>query len=218
MTDHLAVQLSMRGRLLALMVCGTGVVELSATATGYHRATGSFIDDKFEAGMEVTPAGFAAVGVGSIIEVTDTDLKILGGRTAEGMSGGRSLTVGLPKMRAWDNRTVTPTPGVPYLDEQYLRGPNRLGGISKFGRKTGEPMYLARINVPLNTGSGAGSKYADAIVDLYPPSDVVGLPGGVTLEIRGDVAPYGGQLLKKGDDFAGVLCTVPLRVYSINSI
>jgi hypothetical protein len=226
--DHDTIRVAMRAPLLALVVCSTGAIALSATATGYARPDGSFITDGFVAGMEVTPAGFAANTVGVITYVSALELRIAGGRAIEAQAPARSLTVALPRVRAWEGFPAsdvdTPTAdeevirGRPYIDEQYVPGPAVGGGIGPYMRIFAEPMYLPRVFVPEGYGSGAASKYADKILALYPPGNIIPLPNGDTIHVRGRPAPFPGQLLPDGKGNAGILCTVPLRCQSLNSI
>lgn len=236
MLNHLDVQNACRARLAAIVVATTGVTSLSATTTGYARAAGSFVADHFEVGMEVRGSGFVTAinnGVGVITRVAPLALTVSpvvvtitnNVRTAtrpptvaEGAAGGRTLSVGRPSFWAWENVGFTPETGVPYWDEQYVRGPALLGTIGPQGRIIGEPMYLPRINVQADTSIEAASRYADAMVNVFPPGDKIVLASGDVIEIRADQAPYGGQLLPNGAGFSGLLVTVPLRVRSINSI
>lgn len=236
MISHLAVRRAVRARLGTLIAATTGVTSLSATPTGYARAAGSFVTDGFEVGMEARGVGFANAvnnGIGVVTRVAPFALTVSmvvvtitnGVRTvtrpanvAEGAAGGRSLTVGLPSFVAYDNVELTPETGVPYWDEQYVRGPNVLGTIGPQGRIIGEPMYLPRINVQKDTSDEAATRYADAMVNVFPPGDKIVLADGNVIEIRADQAPYAGQLLPNGGGHSGLLVTVPLRVRSINSI
>jgi hypothetical protein len=234
--DHLDVQLTARARLTALVVCTTGVTSLSATATGYARDTGSFVADGFARGMEIRGSGFVNAvnnGVGVITNATPLALTVTmlvvtyvgavrtvtrPANVAEAASGARSLVVGLPSFVAWENTDFIKEPGVPYVDEQYVRGPASLRTIGPLGRIAGEPMYLPRINVPSNSGITASARYADAVVNAFPPGDKIVLASGDVIEVRSDAAPYGGQLLQGEPGFAGQLCTIPLRIQSINAI
>lgn len=146
--DHDAVQLAIRARLLALVVCTTGSIALSVTSTpsglAFTRATGSFIIDGFRRGMEVTSTGSyvhaANIGHGMITSLSALTMvvnmfvvTVVGGvqtitRPAlviEGSAGGRTLAVNTPSMAAWEN--VAPAglsafmaaAGIPYLEEEY---------------------------------------------------------------------------------------------------
>lgn len=237
MLSHLDIQRACRARLATLAVCTTGATLLSATATGYARAAGSFATDGFAVGMEFRGSGFASAvnnGVGIVTRVASLALTVSmlvvsysaqGVRTVtrpanvvESAAGGRTLAVGLPSFGAWENVGFVPETGVPYWDEQYVRGPSLLGTIGPQGRIIGEPMYLPRINVQSDSSVEAASRYADAMVNAFPPGDKIVLASGDVIEVRADQAPYSGQLLPNGAGFAGLLCTIPLRCRSINSI
>lgn len=218
--DHTAITLALRARLNGLVVCSTGSVSLSATTNGYARATGSFLDDGLAKGMELVAAGFSKAANNGARVITDVTATLVScdGCVAEAAASGRTLAVGLPTRQAWENAamTVARDPGAPYLDEQYTRGPSALTTLGAFGRITGEPMYFPRINVPSGVGIAAASRYADAILALFPPGDVFQV-AGTTVHVRADHAPYAGQLQPGDPGFAGLLCTIPLRTYAINS-
>lgn len=237
MLIHIDIQNAARARLGTMVAATTGPGSFSVTPTGYARTAGSFVADHFEVGMEVRGAGFVNAinnGVGVVTRVTTLALSVSlfvvsysaqGVRTVtrpatvvEGAAGGRTLSVGRPTFAAWENVGFTPETGIPYWDEQYVRGPALLGTIGPQGRIVGEPMYLPRINVQSDTSIEAASRYADAIVNVFPPGDKIVLASGNVIEVRADSAPYGGQLLPNGAGFSGLLCTVPLRVRSINAI
>lgn len=244
--DHEAVILAMRNRLLALSVATTGAVSLSATTTGYARAAGidpstglpySFITDKFKKGMELVASGFSNAvnnGTGIIERVEALTLTVrrvvvtinatTGVRTvthpatvAE-IAGTRTLAVGLPSFQEWDNAGIDPEPGVPYVDEQYVRGPVSMKSFSPYGRLEGLPQYMPRINVAEGSGFGAATRYADAILALYPPGDKITLPNNTWIQIHAKTAPYAGQLLPGSQPgFRGLLCTIPMEIHAYNS-
>lgn len=212
-----AVRLALRTRLAQLLVVTTGSVTLEATATGYRRAVGSFLVDGFARGMEVQPASFSQTPPGVITAVTATDLTIMGGRTIEAAAAGRTLSVGLPAQRAWENVAFTPTTGVPYVTEDFVPGPGKKINIGRPAEMEYLPMYAPKVYVPSGAGVGAGDAYADALLALFPPSDEIALTGA-TLHVRGDAAPYSGQLLAAGPGFAVVPITVPLLLRTVNAI
>lgn len=74
----------------------TGSASLSATATGYARAAGSFITNGIQVGDEITASGFATAannGRSVVIAVTATTIDVTktGGTTAEAAATGRTL-------------------------------------------------------------------------------------------------------------------------------
>jgi hypothetical protein len=215
--DHRVARLALRAKLLTLSVCSTGLVELESTATGYRRATGSFITDGFAIGMEVSPSGFTQDAPGVITSLTATELTIKGGRVVEASSAGRELSVGVPSDRAWENSNFDPTAGVPYVSEEYLPGPTEVITLGPQGEVEGLPMYLIRFFVPINTDSGAGDGYAGAALETFAPRTSTAVGFG-TLRVRTDTAPYRGQLTRMSTGFAVVPVTIPLRARAANAI
>lgn len=231
MIDELSIQQALRTKLLTLSVATTGSVSLAATTTGYTRTTGSFVTDGFLPGMEITPAGFANNSRAVITEVaalTITAKRIvattangattyaLGALTAESAAGGRSLTVGLPLNRAWENDEFEPTAGIPWIREEYLPGPNSQITIGPFGEVEGEPQYVIHFNLPAGTRLTA-KRYTHAGRVLFAPRTQIPITGG-TLRVRADTAPLTGQLLPSQPGFVDQPLTIPLKIRSANTI
>lgn len=221
MIDHGQMHQKMLDYLLTLSVCSTGAVTLGVNATGYTRTAGSFVDDGFAAGMELVASGFSKAGnngTKTIIEVSAQLIRVADA-VAETSAGGRTLAVGLPAGRATENMVFDPPDGVPWVEEQYIPGPQYLYGISQQSRHFVEPQYNVKIHVPSNVGTRAAHAYATAILNLFPPSLVLtALPNGDVLKVRGDVGPSRGQLLPSLPGFVVVPITIPFRLNSVNSI
>lgn len=211
------MQLAMRAKALTLSVATTGVVSLSATTTGYARASGSFLTDGFYPGMEVTPAGFATNLPRVITYVTALALTVLGSVTAEGAAGGRSLTVGLPSQRAWENVAFEPTAGVPWVQEQYLPGPSAQVTLGPNGELELTPMYALYVNLPAETGLTV-KRYVNALRVLFAPRTAIALANGDVLRVRSDTGPYAGQLQQSQPGFAVQPLTIPFRLRTTNAI
>jgi len=217
MFNHTAAVLALRAHLLTLSVCSTGSASLAATATGYTRTVGSFVTDGFVVGAEVVPAGFTDTTPRTITAVTATIMTVSGAVTAQSAAGGRSLSVTLPTQRAWENVDFTPTTGSPYVTEEYLPGAAQKITIGPFGEIEALPIYLPRIFVPSNTGRAAVSQYADAVLALFAPETTITV-GADSLRVRGDVAPFLGQLLNLDAGFAVIPITIPLRYRTPNAL
>ncbi len=94
------------------LVLTTGATSLSATATGYARAAGSFITNGFVPGMQINATGFANAannGLSTITAVTATTLTVTkaGGTVAEAAGANRTLVTSPPPPGAisvWDRR------------------------------------------------------------------------------------------------------------------
>lgn len=219
MISHHQIQLALRAKLLTLSVATTGSVTLSATANGYARTTGSFLTDGFAPGMEVVPAGFGSNPTSTITSVTALAVTVKDARTAENAGAGRSLTVGLPSLRAWENTNFTPIVGVPYVEEQYIPGPTARLTLGSTSQLEVLPLYSPRIYVPQNTGLGADGGYADALLTLFAPNTTMRLANGDILRVRGDQAPYLGQRYPSDPrGYSVVPVNIPLRLRTANSI
>ena len=277
MIDEVAMVLAMRARAATLSVATTGLVSLSATATGYARvastgtvsavagaatfsasqsgalADGSkivvagvtytlsgfngttggtltpaatfgasaftmgFQAENFWPGMEITPAGFATNTVRVITAVTALAITVSGSVTPEVAAGSRSLTVGLPSQRAWENVAFEPTPGVPWVEEHFVSGPARQISLGPLGEIEVEPMYALHMNLPSETGLTV-RRYVNALRVLFAPRTAITLSNGDVLRVRSDTGPYPGDLQQGRPGFAVLPVTFPLRLRTSNSI
>lgn len=219
MINHSLVNLALRARALALSVCTTGLTTLSATATGYARTAGSFVADGFVVGMEVTPAGFTEATPCCISVVTAGALTIGGGRSAQASGAGRSLTVGLPAIRVYDNVALTPTPGRWYVEGEYSPSTAALSTLTAsrgYGEVTGE--YYWRLYGIAGVGDLAFLTVATALLALYPPGDGQALSDGAKLHIGRDPAPRIGGILPDAPGFAVLTVTIPWRCSFTNPV
>lgn len=224
MIRHRLVRLACRTRLLTLEVATTGTTSLAATETGYSRAAGSFLDDGFVVGMEAVPAGFAFAVADVITGVEALTLTTRLGGTVEAAAGGRSLTVGLPTLRFWENAVpsndagerLSAVQGVPYIEEDYLPGALSQPGMTAAGFLDATPLYVLRLYGPLDVGADALAATADAILALFRPGTRMTLTNGHVAEVRGDVAPAPSQLLRVAG-WAVLPVTIPLRLQPVNT-
>lgn len=237
------VQLALRTKLLGLVVATTGATSLSATATGFHRVAGSFIADGFARGMWVTRTGFASNTPGVITNVTATDLDVTlflitypapnyiqtvanPLMVVESAASGRTLTVGLPTMQAWENgATLVPVSGVPYVEEQYNPGPAFVVNDGYQGRMELRPTYFPRVYVPQGVGMSADGRYADAILRLFAPGTAIPLPTGGAADsciVRGesgDAAPSPSQRSPGASPgWSTIPLTIPVLVRTTSSL
>lgn len=216
MVDHTAVQLALRSRVLALSVCTTGLVSLAARKTGYTRLTGSFIDDGFAEGMEITPAGFADDTRRVVQAVTALELLTSEELGVEPEAAGRSLSVGAPEMFRRENVTFKPAAGRPYLEDDYVPATAQLLSLTRsngFVQDTG--LYVLRWFGLGNRGLPAITKAMDALLAMFPPGGEIAFTGGV-VRVRGDFAPHRGQILPAQPGWFVVTVTVPWRIISLN--
>jgi len=216
MLSNQAAVLALRARLLTLSVSTTGSVTLSATTTGYARTTGSFLDEQFAVGMEITPAGFTANTVDVLTGVTALTLTTKNARAAETAASGRSISVGLPALRAWENLDFEPTTGRPFVEEDYLPGPAAQVTLGPLGQIETLPQYVVKFYGLRNTGTGALYRMADAALALFAPRTGLTLSTGDVVTVQTNPAPYRSQLIPSEPGWAVCVVTVPCRGRSAN--
>jgi hypothetical protein len=222
--NHTAAQKALRTQLLTLEVVTTGTTTLGADASGYTRSSGSFVTDGFAIGMEVTPGGFTETEVGIVTAVSALALTIDGGRTVETATAGRSLSVGVPAARGWENVALTPVSGEPYIEEQYNPAASvLLGGPADGGTMEHTGLYVLRWYSRDNTGLAALTAAADALLTLFKPGTTLAIDATDTLRVRGDIGPWRGPIMVEASGEGGahagwavVVVTIPWRVYSTN--
>lgn len=219
MIDYDDLQKSLRSRALTLSVATTGSTTLGSTGSTFTRAAGSFLTDGFAVGTEVVGTGFDATTNAEhvVTAVATLTLTVSGTLTTLSQSSGRTLAVGLPSRRAWQNIAFDPEPGTPWVEEQFIPGPTRVPTIGSNGTIVAEPIYNLTVHTPEDTGIGAPNKYADALWAHFKPGTQVTLSNGDTAEVRRDTGPYRGQMLRTRPGWVTVPVSFPLRLYTINS-
>ena len=238
--SYLQIQRALRATIKTLEVATTDFIDLGATATSFTRAAGSFITDRFFAGMEVVTVGFCNAennGTFEVIGVSALELRVNATLVVEsdvspfscmlwgdaglwtGIGYGvRRCLVGLPLRREWDNEVLTPITGRPYVEEQLVPGPVTqvtLGELN--GELELTPLYVIHLSVPEGNGSAAANTYADAILRLFKAHSTMALDNGDVLRVRSDPAPYREKLNHRKPGWASVPVTIPLRMRTINS-
>jgi hypothetical protein len=184
-----------RSHAEALVVVTTGAVSLSATATGYARAAGSFVTDGFVVGMELTGAGFGTAAnntPGVVTAVTATDLTIDGGRTAEAADVARALTVGWPAIRAYELvGGIATDPRRWWVDESFAPGAGILNAIPGDGGLT-KDMGIAEYHLYgiAGTGDDALDLVADELLRQFRPTTILTLADGSKARVLGKPTPY----------------------------
>jgi hypothetical protein len=217
MIDHLANRLALRTLAASLSVATTGSATLSATTTGYARASGSFVTDGFVVGMEVTPVGFTELTPCVLTAVSALALTVDGGRAAEASGAGRSLTAGLPSLRAWENVDTPVVQGRWWVDEDYLPGPAGVVTLGPLAEIEGDPMYVLKVYGRAGMGAAALDKTTNALLSLFAPGKALALSTGDVLRVRTNPAPYAGQIVQSQYGPRSTI-TVPLRIRTANII
>lgn len=236
MLDHLVSLLALRNRALTLASPTTGSTSLSVTTTGYARAAGSFITDGFAVGMEIAASGFTTAannGAGVVTAVAAGTLTVDAYTVTLGVTGytaasrtlateaadvGRTISVGLPAMRAWENSVFVPVAGKPYVEEDYLPGPAEQITLGPLGEIEVLPQYILKLYGLAGKGITPLYKASDALLALFAPRTALTLSTGDVLRVRTNPAPYRSQLLPSEPGWSVVVVTVPLRAESANTI
>lgn len=215
--DDTAATLAFRARARSLVAVTTGATTLSATATGYARAAGSFVTDGFAVGMEITPSGFASNPVAVITEVTALTLTTAA-RAVEAAAAGRTIAVGLPALRAWENKDFTRVVGRPYIDDEYVPATSELRTAPANGGTLEETgLYIIKwFGIP-DRGVGGIRKPLSALKLLFTPGTSL-VAGDHTIRVRGDVGPFTGQIIPQGSGWSRCTLTIPWRAYSRNAV
>lgn len=218
-SNQLAI-VGLRNKALALSVVTSGSLTLSVTSAAYVRASGSWITDGFVVGMEVTGAGCTVAGNNGAHRVTAVSALSLtcGGLATEVSGSGKTISVGVPAFRAWENVDYTPTPGRWYVEEDYLPGPTAQTTLGTLGQVEVFPTYVLKIYGLANTSTAALFKFADALLALFAPGTPIVLSDGVVIRVRTNPAPSCGQIVQApGGGWAVATITIPCRVESANT-
>jgi hypothetical protein len=218
--DNLSVTLALRNRALSLVVCTTGSTTLSATTTGYARATGSFVTDGFVIGMELNALGFSVSGNNGARVITAASALALtcSGCAVESAGTGKTLSVGIPATRAFENVTVSPDPTRPFIEEDYSPATNRLISLpASNGTLEETGLYVLKWYGLSNTGISAIRKSVDALKALFAPGTSL-TAGAHTVYVRSDTSVQCSQMLPQGNGWTVCVLTIPWRARSQNTI
>lgn len=215
--------LALRARALGVVVTTTGDITMSAYSNtdgtgGYARTTGSFITDGFAKGMELVPHGFTQADPGVIVSVSALSLGILGGRSAQTAGSGRSLIVGFPTFRVFENIAFTPIAGRWFVEEDYIPGPAEQITLGPNGIIETLPIYMLKLYGLQGHGITALYRMAAALLALFPPRTSFVMTNGDTLTVRTNPAPYQSQLIPGEPGWSVVVVTIPCRARSTNTI
>lgn len=120
-TLHADLRSAVRQRLLSMLIADTGDVATLAVAGGsYTWSNGSFLDQGFVVGDEITVAGFANAannGTSIIVGVTAGTITVNKTLVTEAAGGTRSIKVKLVSAQAWEGREFIAIKGRPFLRE-----------------------------------------------------------------------------------------------------
>lgn len=218
MTSDEDIQKALREKLKTILVCEATEVDemtpltLGATANGYTRTDGgSFLDDNFTKGMEVEAEGFTSSANNGykIITAVSDSLLSCSGCVVEAADEGRTLEVGLPSRRSWENVRFEREIGKAHVVEQYTPGPASAPAAPNDMEL--RPMYFVQVFTPANDDIDCGSRYADAIRRLFHPKVSIAV-GSDYIRGRADAAAYSGQRNNSITGWSVITVTIPLRI------
>ena len=78
---------------------------------------------------------------GLVITALTATAMTCAGTVSESAGAGKTLSVGLPSRRAWENVAFAPEPGAPYVEEQFVPGPTTMPGVGPGGTLEMLPLY-----------------------------------------------------------------------------
>lgn len=217
MLDHVDAITNIRSRLLGVEVAATGTITLGCSGGAYTRTSGSFVQDGFATGMEVTPAGFGNNETAVVDTVEALTLKLKRTRETEVAAAGRSLTVGLPLKRGWENVKIDVQTDQWFVEEDYLPGPAFKMTLGPGGELLHRPTYVLRVYALENIGIAAIYKMAQALVERFPPEYPLTLADGTILRVTSQPGPSWKQVTSH-QGFAAIVLTLPFWARTNNII
>lgn len=219
--DTTDAQIALRARAITLVACTTGSTTLGQSAAGFTRSSGSFISDGFKPGMEVSPSGFLATDARVLTNVTSGLLTVRGGLSALAEASGRTLAVGLPETRKFENRdTELATDIKPFVEEEYVPRPPVMRTMPAQGAtlvETGEWVLrwygLTGYDIP------GLRKPVDALLALFTPGTRI-TAGAFSLRVQGgpgEPGPFAGTFVRNGNHMVSTI-RIPVEALAINVV
>lgn len=123
----------------------------------------------------------------------------------------------LPASREWENVEFRPTPGVPYVEEDYVPATSTLLGLFKGGTIEDTALYVFRWYDVAGRGTAAINTGISALLARFAPGTAIVAGDGSIVRVRGDVAPTRSQITNPAPGWAMSAVTIPVRVYTQNA-
>lgn len=209
MISNPLIRLALRAQAFAVTVCTTGSITMAATATGYTRATGSFLTDGFAVGHELAPSGYTSNPVDTITAVSALSLTTANAHPAQSAGSGRVLRVGIPALRNTENLALAPIAGRWYVSEDYAGPTQTITTMTARGWAEYRGLYVLKVFGVENTGSLALDTVADAVLAAFPADSALSVSDGHTVRIGGKPAPYRSQILAGPSGWSVLSITIP---------
>lgn len=205
----------------ATRAADTGGATLAATGSTYTRAAGSFITDGFRVGMEVTPVGFSDLTRRTIRQVTALTLTVDSAPTAQTVTTGRALLVGMPATRTYENvdAAASIVQPAPWTAETLLPGTLVQDTIGPLGWMEQTAIYQWTFHVTADAGPSALDRYADAMMVHLAPRLALTTDDGTVVRVRSDVGVQRSPVLPSDTaGYASVSVSFPVRVRTPNTL
>lgn len=222
MTSKLRVQTNMtlaaRAHLLAIVIATTGETEIAATANGYVRHGGSFHEDGFVPGLEITPVGFPVnpVDVVTWISEDGTELRTLNAHAAVASDEERTIKAVVPRQFQRGTKKLDMDVHKPYWKDRMLGGPS-LGrtSFSRGNRRTvTEPLYEITVCGRAVDDDLVAQVVADAIADHFGSGTALAVTGSdEAMTLQGTPLAPIGPIGRTDDGRPQVVVTIPLRLF-----
>ena len=117
---------------------------------------------------------------------------------------------------AWPDVAFTPPSDEAWVETDYVPGPMSRATLATNGELEVLPMYVIRVSGPTNAGGAVLENLADALLEHFAPGSAITNSQSEVLRVRGDVAPFAGQLLRTDTMQSTITVTVPLRLRTTN--
>jgi hypothetical protein len=228
MIDNRLALTACRTRLLGTTVATTGSTALSATASGYVRAAGSFLDDGFAVGHEITLAtGFsgsannqATTAQGRVVTGVTATVLTCAGNSTESAGSGKTVTVGIPFKREWDGVLLERASGFPYISDRWVPATHNIITFpAQSGQAEERGLYVVTWFGLSGKGTDAIRSGVDAIKARFTPGTTLTLSDGDVLRIRGsDAGPQAGQIIPIDGGWSYCQLTIPWIARSANVV
>lgn len=210
-TIHFSMRSAFRAALIAVVRVAPISVEVSANGMVLTRTAGSFIEDGFAVGDEVTISGFAAAGNNGKTQITDWSATTMTvAKALEAESATISMSVCLPESRHWEGFAFQPVLGVPFVDENFLIVSSNVASLGGGGMQRHVMSAVAKLNYPQKIGTRAIELMAGRLCKVFEP--------GVSLSRDGDVGSVirtGRSRLRHDPDWVSCDIVVDIEAFSL---
>lgn len=150
-----ALRAALETHLAGTELLGTGWrADLTATATGYVRAEGSFADDGFRPGDTVRPDGFADPRPAIVLAVSDLALVVDRDGTPEPAPVAAALAVILPERRRFEGQPFVRPRNKPWLRASLRPAAAPVVAFGAGGLVRQEGTFVVELFEPVDAGRG----------------------------------------------------------------